>query len=288
MISGFPPFFSQDQGGRHWSPLKKRDFPAAEAFLREREKRCVTACARFMRPAKNGRMWFLPDETGNIASLLLFSGNSFIPVLGEHKDIPAPRFLSVIPLYFVQGLAPDVEIFEGFLAKTGRRSAYCIDYDLMYIDEEPQAGAFPAGPADLVLRTPDMADIEALFPLQAAYEREEVLPSNKDFIPSACRLALEHIVKKEHVLAACLGGRIIGKANTNAKSFTCCQIGGVYVHPDYRGQGIATLMTAALVRNLVARGKGVSLFVKKLNAPAKAVYRRVGFKSTGDYRIVYY
>jgi GNAT superfamily N-acetyltransferase len=288
MSSGLPLFFRQGQEARRWNPLKRRDFPAAEAFLRERETRCVNACARFIHPAKNGRIWFLPDEAGNIASLLLYSGNSFIPVLGEHQDIPAPRFLSVIPLYFMQGLTPDVDIFEGFLAKSGRPSAYRIDYDLMYIDREPQAGAFPAGPAGLVLRTPDMADIEALFPLQAAYEREEVLPLNKDLIPSVCRLALEHIVKKEHVLAACLGGRIVGKANTNAKSFTCCQIGGVYVHPDYRRQGIGTLMTAALVQNLIARGKGVSLFVKKRNTPARAAYRRIGFKSIGDYRIVYY
>jgi ribosomal protein S18 acetylase RimI-like enzyme len=288
MISGLPLFFRQGQGARRWNPLKKRDFPAAEAFLREREKRCVSACARFIHPSKNGRIWFLPDEAGNIASLLLHSGNAFIPVLGEHKDIPAPRFLNFVPLYFVQGLTPDVDIFEDFLAKTGRRSTYRIDYDLMYIDREPQTGVFPTGPAGLVLRTPNMADIEALFPLQAAYEREEVLPLNKDFSPFVCRLALEHIVKKEHVLAACLGGRIVGKVNTNAKSFTCCQIGGVYVHPDYRGQGIATLMTAALVQNLVAQGKGVSLFVKKLNTPARAVYRRIGFKSTGNYRIVYY
>jgi predicted GNAT family acetyltransferase len=80
----------------------------------------------------------------------------------------------------------------------------------------------------------------------------------------------------------------VGKINTNAESFTRYQIGGVYVHTDYRGLGIASVMTAALVRKLLAMGKGASLFVKKQNAAAGTVYRRVGFVKTGEYRIAYY
>jgi predicted GNAT family acetyltransferase len=81
---------------------------------------------------------------------------------------------------------------------------------------------------------------------------------------------------------------MVGKANTNAESFTRYQIGGVYVHADCRGLGIGAVMTAALVRDLIACGKGVSLFVKKRNAAARAVYRRAGFVSAGEYRITYY
>jgi predicted GNAT family acetyltransferase len=81
---------------------------------------------------------------------------------------------------------------------------------------------------------------------------------------------------------------MVGKINTNAAAFTRSQIGGVYVHPDYRGLGIATGLTAAMVQELAAAGKGVSLFVKKRNLAAQRVYRRIGFRVIGDYRICYY
>jgi ribosomal protein S18 acetylase RimI-like enzyme len=291
-MNGFSPLLRQSRGTCRWHSLKKRDFPAAESFLREREKNCVTACACFLRPEKTGHIWFLPGEAGNIASLLIHNRGSLLPVLGENKDIPAPRFLgrflSLIPIHSVQGLTCDTEVFEAFLLRAGRRSGSRIDYETMYTDREPWAGVLPKGPPGLILRPPDTADIEALFPLQAAYEQEEVLPPDTAFSPASCRLTLERIIRREYVLAACLDGRIVGKVNTNAESFTRWQIGGVYVQADCRGRGIAALMIAALVRELVARGKGVSLFVKKRNAAARSVYRRIGFVNAGDYRIVYY
>jgi ribosomal protein S18 acetylase RimI-like enzyme len=272
--------------------LKKQDFPAAESFLKDREKNCVTACACFMRAEKAVHAWFLPDAEGNITSLLLHNHGSLIPVLGENKNVPAPRFLgrflSPIPIHSVQGITGDVEVFDNFLAKIGWRTSSYIDYDLMYTDRKPWEGALPKVLPGLLLRLPEETDMDALFPLQAAYEQEEVLSPGATFNPASCRLTLEHIVRREHTLVACLDGRIVGKANTNAESFTRYQIGGVYVHPDYRGLGIATIMTATLVGELIARGKGVSLFVKKQNAAARAVYHRVGFMNAGDYRIIYY
>ncbi|MDR2740826.1 MAG: GNAT family N-acetyltransferase [Treponema sp.] len=291
-MSSFFPLFRQSRRAYRWHILKKRDFPVAESFLREREKNCVSACAGFIRPGKADCVWFIPDEAGNIISLLIYNRSSLFPVLGENRDIPAPRFLgrflNLIPIHSVQGITHDTEVFESFLDRIGRKPGSRIDYDLLYTDQEPQAGILPNSPPGLLLRPVDVTDIEALFPLQAAYEREEVLPPDTVFNPASCRLTLERIVSREYVLAACLGSRIVGKANTNAESFTRYQIGGVYVHTDCRGLGIATLMTATLVRELIARGKGVSLFVKKRNVAARAVYRRIGFVSAGEYRITYY
>jgi predicted GNAT family acetyltransferase len=158
----------------------------------------------------------------------------------------------------------------------------------MYMDGEPPAGLLRKGPPGLVLRVPERADIEAMFPLQKAYEQAEVLPPDAVFSPAACRLALERIIGRERVLVACLGGRIVGKVNTNADSFTLRQVGGVYVDERYRGRGIGTAMLAAFVRDLIAEGKGASLFVKKRNTAARALYRRVGFTGAGDYRITYF
>jgi predicted GNAT family acetyltransferase len=220
----------------------------------------------------------------------VFNGQRLVPARRVLRPFPG-----TLPLHAIQGLREDAELLEEAL-----RPVYTavdrIDYDLMSLDAEPDPEAFKGrlqpflrrGPAGLQLRTPDISDLERLLPLQTAYEKEEVLPRGAVHNPISTRLSLEHAVLREHILAAELEGRIVAKINTNAVSFTRYQLGGVYVHPGYRGIGIATSMTAALVLALAAEGRGLTLFVKKHNAAAKTVYRRLGFRTIGDYRISYY
>jgi predicted GNAT family acetyltransferase len=96
---------------------------------------------------------------------------------------------------------------------------------------------------------------------------------------------MERLFKTEQVLVAELDGRVVGKINTNAVTFTRRQIGGVYVHPDYRGMGIARRMAGEFASSLVS---GISLFVRKSNTAARNVYLGIGFEIAGDYRISYY
>jgi predicted GNAT family acetyltransferase len=161
-------------------------------------------------------------------------------------------------------------------------------YDLMIINNEPSAASLNEGPPGLVLRRPGKADMDALFLLQAGYEKEEVLMKNSTFMPAACRMLIEHLAAREQIMLAELGGNIVGKINTSAATSSWYQVGGVYVHPAYRGRGIATRMTSVFVSGLLAERKSVSLFVKKQNTGARSVYRRVGFAVFDDYKISYY
>jgi predicted GNAT family acetyltransferase len=169
----------------------------------------------------------------------------------------------------------------------GYYSTERIDYALMNLDAPPRHESLKAGPADLVLRSPQPGDDNYLFELQSLYEREEVLPKNAVFNPGACRLNLEHILTSEQILVAELDKQVVGKINTSAESFTRRQIGGVYVRPDCRGRGIAEKMTACFANRLIGAGKGITLFVKKHNIAALKVYRRIGFTVLDDYQISY-
>jgi ribosomal protein S18 acetylase RimI-like enzyme len=197
-------------------------------------------------------------------------------------------FLNKPPVHLVQGLLGDAQLLEAALADLGYHAAEQRDYDLMALDKAPGAGVPGAFPKGLELRRPGLADLEALCPLQAGYEEEEVLPRGAALNPAACRLALNKILTKEQSLIACLDKRIVGKINTNAAAFTRVQIGGVYVLPEYRGLGIGSRMTAVFAEQLAARGRGLTLFVKKSNPAAQKIYRRIGFVEAGDYRISYY
>jgi ribosomal protein S18 acetylase RimI-like enzyme len=235
------------------------------------------------------RIWELSGPGRAVRAILLSSRRSLFPVLRGQEDVPVPRFINrFLTIHAIQGLPRETAIFEHALRRLGREAAEAIDYDLMALDGKPNPEALGIGPEGLVLKPPEPRDRDALFSLQAAYEQEEVLPRGAVFDPASCFLSLGRILSREQVLVAELGSRIVGKINTNAASFTRRQIGGVYVLPEYRGRGIAVRMGAALAEDLISRGMGVTLFVKKGNPAARAVYRRIGFRAVEDYRICYY
>jgi predicted GNAT family acetyltransferase len=177
---------------------------------------------------------------------------------------------------------------ETELEKMGLYAAEKNDYDLMCIDNSPSGIYASIGPMELIIREPQYTDMDALAALQAGYEKEEVLPAAAEFNAAVSRLNTERIYAKEHMLVAELNGRLVGKINTNAATFTRCQVGGVYVEPAYRGRGIASRMAGAFTVKLIAQGKGISLFVRKSNSAARRVYQRLGYQILGDYRINYY
>jgi ribosomal protein S18 acetylase RimI-like enzyme len=278
-----------------WRKLGKGGEARAEEFLRSREYYGVTACAKFSdKGLPHNQAWLLADPASPraVRAMILRSGGMLLPVLGEIRRIPPlhfmKRFLSKPPVHLVQGMLGDALLLEAALADLGYHAAEQRDYDLMALDKAPTAESPGAFPGELELRRPGFADFEELYPLQAGYEEEEALPRGAALNPASCRLTLSAILSKEQSLIACLDGRVVGKINTNAASFTRVQIGGVYVLPKYRGLGIGRRMTAVFAGELQARGWGLTLFVKKNNLAAQKIYRRIGFEEAGDYRISYY
>lgn len=280
-----------------WRKLRRGDEARAEEFLRSREYYGVTACAKFLnRASSNNQVWRLEGPSsppgGALQALIVRSGGMLLPVLGNTRSIPPLHFmkgfLSKPPVHLVQGLLGEARLLEAALEGLGYHAAEQRDYDLMALEGEGETGDSGAFPRGLELRSPGLDDFEALYPLQALYEEEEVLPRGAVLDPAACRLTLGRILSGGRSLIACLDRRIVGKINTNATSFTRVQIGGVYVLPEYRGLGIGRRMTAVFAGQLRAQGWGLTLFVKKNNPAAQKIYRRIGFEKAGDYRISYY
>ena len=275
----------------NWRKIPKSEFHRAEVYLRALEKFCVAACARFLSIEESrSHVWQIPKQNGEISALLLHSHRTLFPVFDGNFRVPGPRFLSrflgKVSIHAVQGLREDAEILEDLMREQGYFAAEHIDYHLMSLDNA--APARVAGPAGLKLRSPLPEDEESLFALQSAYEQEEVLSVKSVFNPAVSRLNLQQLLSRQQVLVAELGGQVVGKINTSAKSFTRYQIGGVYVRPDCRGHGIGVKMTTTFAKSLLAQGMGLTLFVKKRNAAACKLYRRAGFSALADYRITYY
>ncbi|MEU6987730.1 GNAT family N-acetyltransferase [Streptomyces sp. NPDC046324] len=82
-------------------------------------------------------------------------------------------------------------------------------------------------------------------------------------------------------------GRVVFKAEIGAATRQACQIQGVWVAPEYRGRGLSETGMAAVLRFALADvAPVVSLYVNDYNTPARAAYRRVGFREVGSFMSV--
>jgi len=273
--------------------MRNADVNSVAGLLLDIEDDYVGACSRFLaRKDLIEPIWLLTGKKNKISALVMNCGSTVIPVLCGLPEIPDFKFLKNLlrrkKIHSVQGLKNEVSVLENEIRKLGSGTSDIIDYDLMSLDSKPVKKNNPSCPVNLVLRVPQMTDLDAISPLQEGYEKEEVIPAGSVFNPVVSRINIANIIAKGRILSAQLDGKFIGKINVNAVSFTRYQVGGVYVHPDYRCLGIGQKMTYEFISSLVSEGKGVTLFVKKSNPAACRLYLSLGFKTRGDYRIAYY
>lgn len=77
------------------------------------------------------------------------------------------------------------------------------------------------------------------------------------------------------------GSRLIAMAGERMCAGDLHEVSGICTHPDFQGRGLARKLTQKLVHRQLRRGKTPFLHVMSHNAPARALYARMGFR---DYR----
>lgn len=84
--------------------------------------------------------------------------------------------------------------------------------------------------------------------------------------------------------------RVLGKlafmCNVGSASDRTAQIQGVWTPPDMRGRGYATRGLAAICDHLLDEHPSLCLYVNDFNAPAIALYERVGFARAGTFATI--
>src|SRR4051812_18754207 len=153
---------------------------------------------------------------------------------------------------------------------------------LMAIDRPPAVAAEPR------VRPVRPGELDTLLPAAVAMFTEEVGVSPLRVDGGAgYRARVAELVRAGQSLAWIEGGEVLFKAEIGAVSRAVCQVQGVWVAPAYRGRGIGTAGTAAVVEYArTAIAPVVSLYVNDFNTAARAAYRRVGFREVGQYASV--
>jgi GNAT superfamily N-acetyltransferase len=75
--------------------------------------------------------------------------------------------------------------------------------------------------------------------------------------------------------------RLVAMAGERMCAGDLHEVSGICTHPDFQGRGLARRLTLKLVHRQLERGKTPFLHVMSHNAPARALYAKMGFR---DYR----
>jgi ribosomal protein S18 acetylase RimI-like enzyme len=280
-----------------WTVAQKSDMPAITGFLTCREWECVALTSRLRAggrarlPAPGKAKLALYREDKEIRRIVYMSRNGFIipylPGFAAYEKAEALgelffRECGIITILI--GLTSYVDIFA---SRIGALPLVSVDYHLMKRDGDSR----PLPPADipgLIVRRARPDDLEALLPLQEAYEREEILINQNDFNAAKTRSELKYNLQNQLIYLADYRGRIVAKGGTNARGFTYDQIGGVFTREDLRGRKFAHFLMCRLLGGIREDRKKACLFVKKNNLPAQGLYAGLGFRIAENYRISYF
>ena len=141
----------------------------------------------------------------------------------------------------------------------------------------------PAGYARLATS----ADLGELLPAAAAMFTEEVGfdPIARYGDGYAARLRTL-IAGQRCAIVTDVNGRVIFKADAGIVNLDAAQVQGVWLHPDYRGYGLAKPFFAAAAQILQRQYPHLSLYVNDYNARALAMYRGTGWEQIGQFSTI--
>lgn len=232
-----------------------------------------------------GELWGFADSSRRGLDGLCFSGANLVPLCGGRSAIRAfadraakrARCCSSMVGSADQVLELWSELGESWGPAREERP----NQPLMVLAEQPGV------PADALVRPVRPDELETYLPAAVAMFTEEVgvdprLPDGG----AAYRARVSELIAAGRAFARFEAGEVVFKAEIGAMSATVGQIQGVWVHPDWRGHGLAAGATAAVVARLQAMGRIASLYVNAYNLPARATYRRVGFTQVGCFATV--
>jgi uncharacterized protein len=294
-----------------WFKAGKKDEQAIYSFLLPREYRAVTLSSRISKYGqlslpgkKEASLWILDgsrprdpaaegDKESGIRALVLICTHGLVLPLFHETEGPSLSEIEALfdrigemrkKIYCILGRREEALLCESALGKEleGYRT-----FLLMTCKQSASLSDSPNKIDAFRIQRVRESDAERFFPLERAYQLEEVVLSRDRYHDAAGRIHFKNQCKRQIIFASSHNGNGIAKAGTNAIGIRYCQVGGVFTRREFRKQGYAKQLMLILLHRIFARGQSVSLFVRYDNPAAVALYRSLGFIIRGEYRIAY-
>ncbi|MGH0512437.1 GNAT family N-acetyltransferase [Bacillus cereus] len=213
-------------------------------------------------------LWGAFEESGTLKSILLRFHDAFIPYSKEEFVVTDyEALLSAYKPLKLSGKATIVERFETAPSiQLGAKNE-------MYFCECLDDNNLPNTPIHETIKLASLDDIERIMQLRSnisefptANESEKIL-----------RQAIETTTGRTYYIEK--DGVIIASASTSAENSLSAMVVGVCTHPNYRGNGYASLILQKMIQDFTKEGRTLCLFYN--NPAAGRIYKRLGFKDIG-------
>lgn len=145
----------------------------------------------------------------------------------------------------------------------------------------------PLVEGDSRVRMITMADFPAYFDAAVAMYTEEVGVSPMESSGSYRRYVQE-LVSGGRAFGIVEDGKVLFKSDVGALFGPFCQIQGVWLAPELRGQRVSVPAMAEVVNLVRPRHPIQSLYVNDFNTRARRLYETVGFTTVGEFATVLY
>ncbi len=294
-----------------WQRVTQDNFYELIRFILPHEYVCVNFTSRLLNnnrpelpPPREAALYIGKDvpsnshgpqksyETARVcAAVLVTSKGLVIPVHEEGNPLTAEQLLPLLTqiyryvrrIYCVIGMESTVRQYEPHLREA--IDTYRSHYLMLRPKQRPLASL--SIPVKIQIHYLTEKQIKNIFPLEKAYQYEEVVVHPERFNSAAYMLHFRKVVESQKVLFASLNGVPIAKAGTNAIGINHTQIGGVFTTPEYRGHGVARALMHRLIEEIQVSDRNAVLFVRTSNPSAIQLYRRLNFDIIGRYQISY-
>ena len=130
-------------------------------------------------------------------------------------------------------------------------------------------------------------DVDLVTQWTAAYSVEALSAEQDPLLEEKSRKSVERSLKEGSTWVLASRGEPVACSSFNTAIKEAVQVGGVWTPPEFRRRGYGRAVVAASL--LDARAQGVEkaiLFTGEGNLAAQRAYTALGFRHTGDYRLV--
>ncbi|MDH6144816.1 putative GNAT family acetyltransferase [Kitasatospora sp. GP30] len=234
-----------------------------------------------------GEMWGWYDQRGRLESLC-YAGANLVPInagpqavraFAERARRQGRRCSSIV------GPAGPVAELWALLERSWGPAREVRAHQPLMATSEPAAEVAP----DPLVRRVRRDELDLLMPACVAMFTEEVgispLAGDGGLLYQA--RVTELVTGGRSFARISEQGEVIFKAEIGAVTKGACQVQGVWVAPAHRGKRLSEAgMAAVLEIALREVAPVVSLYVNDYNLPARAAYRRLGFREVGAFMSV--
>jgi ribosomal protein S18 acetylase RimI-like enzyme len=204
-----------------------------------------------------------------------------IETLAEH----ARTRLGALPRRFqVIGPRPAVSVFADAFAASGLSPR--IERPQIYMTLRRGSRA-PTEPLP-ELRPARPGDFDAVYLSGAELRAEELDEDPRKVDAAAYARRVEDECRDGYTWVWCDERGLVFRASVSALTGDAAQVSGVYTAPAWRNRGVARRALGELCARLLEKSAAVCLFVNDFNAPAIALYRRLGFEAHADWASAFY